>query len=251
MPPRPNTEVRSILRNRIFSGELPAGIELSQVALADDLGISRTPLREAQKALEAERLVSRLPNGRLRVAPISLDDLEQLYGMRVVLEAYGVAQTVLQFTADELVSLQTCLEQMDEFMRSGDVDAWEEPHREFHGLLVCHSGSRVAAQLQLLAESALRYRHMYVTSAPRNWAQTSVEHRAIFDACARRDAGQASRELATHLARTALTLIAQIAPQHEPARVRTALGLVASPPPQTSVQFPSEPFPVHHQLART
>jgi DNA-binding GntR family transcriptional regulator len=83
-----NTEdVYARVREAILDGELAPGAVMSQVAVAGELGISRTPLREALRMLQSERLVEAEPNRRVRVAPMSAADLEELCIVRIALEA--------------------------------------------------------------------------------------------------------------------------------------------------------------------
>src|SRR4051812_49482729 len=88
------------VREAILEGEIAPGATMSQVALADDLGISRTPLREALRMLQTEGLVDAERNRRVRVAPLSPADLEELYVMRVALEAEAIRLAVPRLTAE-------------------------------------------------------------------------------------------------------------------------------------------------------
>ncbi len=90
-----NTEdVYERVRNAILDGELAAGTVMSQVALAEELGISRTPLREALRLLQGEGLIEAEPNRRVRVAPMTASDMEELCVMRVTLEAEALRLSV-------------------------------------------------------------------------------------------------------------------------------------------------------------
>ena len=90
-----NTEdVYERIRTAILDGDLAPGAVMSQVALAEELGISRTPLREALRMLQGERLVEAEPNRRVRVAPMSPADLEELYVVRITLEAEALRLSV-------------------------------------------------------------------------------------------------------------------------------------------------------------
>src|SRR5579884_3696997 len=120
------------LREAILHGELPTGAELSQVKLAAELGVSRTPLREALRMLQAEGLIESERNRRVRVTSFAIDDLEQVYATRIVLESLGVRLTVPLLSEDQLAQLRGCLGEMAYFEDRRDVIGWEEPHRRFH-----------------------------------------------------------------------------------------------------------------------
>jgi DNA-binding GntR family transcriptional regulator len=215
------------MRRSIIEGELVQGTVLSQVELARRYGVSRTPVREALRMLQAEGFVESELNRKVRISSFAVSDLEQLYATRIVLEALGISQSVRQMTEEDFAGLKACLREMDRCAERRDVDGWEAPHREFHRRLVVYAGQRTAALIAQLADGALRYRRVYVTGEPRAWSHTATEHRAIVAACEARDAPLAAAELARHLARTALTVIAMVDPSHDPAPVRAALALVA------------------------
>ncbi len=186
------------LRRRILDGTIPPGTVLSQVQLAQQLGVSRTPLREALRLLQEERLVLAEHNHRVRVANINLEELESLYASRIMLESLALALTVPHLTQDELDALAQALDAMNaaNIQRDTDIDASE------------------------------RYRRIKLQTIPHAREVAEAEHKAILAACLERNADAAVELLARHLARTALTVIAQTAPEYEPTAVRTALRLV-------------------------
>jgi DNA-binding GntR family transcriptional regulator len=214
------------LRDEILTGEIPVGAVLSQVQLAARLGVSRTPLREALRMLQAEGLVEAEHNRRVRVARFAIDDLEQVYATRIVLEALGARLTVPVLNDDEVGALRECLTEMTELERRRDAIGWERPHRRFHRQLVAHAGDQVLRIIDQLADHALRYRLLYVTGQRRSWAQANSDHERLVEACERRDAAATAELLARHYASTALTLVATVEPTHDPAPIRTALRTV-------------------------
>lgn len=211
------------LRSAIISGELAPGAVLSQVQLAQLLGVSRTPLREALRLLEMEGLVEARHNLRVRVAKLSSADLEQLYVLRIVNEASAVQTSVPRMTEDDLSQLQVTLTQMSERQRAGDEVGWEEAHRRFHHLLVKHAGNRVVRLLTQLGEHSERYRRVLIRTVPRAWQQGESEHAAICEACVNRDAARAAELLAHHLGRTALSLLMVDSLDYDAAALRTAI----------------------------
>lgn len=214
------------LREAILHGHLEPGAIVSQVQLAAELGVSRTPLREALRMLQREGLVSGEANRMVRVAPFSIRDIEELYAVRIANEALAICLTVPGMTADDDAKLEHFLGEMAQTASAGDTDAWERHHRGFHTLLVSGGGARLCTMLSELYDHAERYRRLYITSEPRAMSIGTSEHEAIVAACHARDATQASTDLARHLSRTALTALMQIAPEHEPSMVRATLRVV-------------------------
>ena len=216
--------VYSSLRESILNGAIAPGSFLSQVQLASNLGVSRGPLREAVRMLQREGLVEAEVNRRGRVSSFSIQDLEQLYAMRIVNEALALRISVAQFTERDLEALRGHLRRMDALV-DHDLRAWRLVDREFHFALVAHVGDRMMRTIRELYDHADRYIWLYIKGLPRALSIATEEHKKIFDGCASGDATRAAGELARHLARTALTVLTHHAPEHDPTTVRAAIRL--------------------------
>jgi DNA-binding GntR family transcriptional regulator len=219
--------VHSRLREAILTGELTAGAEISQVKLADDFGVSRGPVREALRLLEREGLVEAELNRRVRIAPFSPDDLEELYALRIVNEALGIRASVPHLTDDDLADLHADLDRM-EALAGTDVTTWEHVHRHFHHVLIAYAGTRVVRLTTQLSDHAERYRLVYVAQDPRAWSVGAAEHREIVAACEAGDPAAAADALARHFARTANNVLMHVAPDHDPVLVRSAVRAATS-----------------------
>jgi DNA-binding GntR family transcriptional regulator len=210
------------LRERILQGRFDPRVPISQVQLARELGVSRTPLREALRMLQAEGLILSEANRRVRTAQLSLADLEQVYSLRVVLESFGVHLSVPRLTDADIAELRDRLQSVEAALKDGNLDAWEASHSEFHQLTRRYSGERLEAIARALVDHSGRYRRFYLGDTGARAASVQ-EHRNILEACAARDAGNAAQLVAQHLARTALTTAAAVSPEFDPASVRAAL----------------------------
>lgn len=216
-------KVHELLRNRILQGQLPPGAVVSQAHLARDLGVSRSPIREACRLLEREGLVVSRHNHRIQVADFSLDDLEELYASRLVLEPLALTVRVPSLTASELDGLATALEDMRQRAEQRDYDRFTVPHERFHALLSSGSGGRLTRLMKQLADHARRYRRVYTTQTPGAWDVVIGHDTRILQAVSRGDAVAAGAELARHLAATALSMMALMDPLHDPRLLRAAL----------------------------
>jgi DNA-binding GntR family transcriptional regulator len=210
------------LREAIMSGELPAGAGMSQVSLARQFGISRSPVREALRLLEREGLVEVRVNQRPRVAVISVDEVEGLYALRIVLEPLALAVSVPRFGPADRAVIERTLAEMDG-LAGVDLPRWEASHRAFHHALVAHAGAPVVGRIDELFDHSDRYRRMHQARTPQPWAMGRRDHHAIARAACDGDAARASALLAHHLARTALFVLALIDADHEPELVQQAL----------------------------
>jgi DNA-binding GntR family transcriptional regulator len=220
--------IRDRLREAIVTGELGPDTVSTQTQLADALGVSRTPLREALRMLELEGLIVRETNRRFRIAGFSLDDLEELYIMRISLEVTAMRITMPRFTHAEHAEFEGLMAQMERFAHVRDWEGFEQPHRTFHMRLVDGVGPRVGEQLHRLWDHASRYRAAYAVvvggSEPDDgWALRRAEHRALLDAVEEGDVRAATSILASHYARTALDIAGKVDASNGMERLRTVL----------------------------
>lgn len=230
-----NTEdVYERVRTAILDGELAPGAVMSQVALAEELGISRTPLREALRMLQSEGLVEGEPNRRVRVAPMTAADLEELYVMRVTLEAEAVRLAVPLMTSEDLARLEGYMAEMAHYASANDYRRWNVPHSKFHRGLTAHAGERTNLVLGQWFDHAERYRRLHIGQGPSAWA--TAQHREILDACKSGNARVSAGLLASHLARTGLEVSELLDPAYDPLMLKAALADVGGEMPTRVVK---------------
>jgi DNA-binding GntR family transcriptional regulator len=215
--------VHDRLREAILSGEIPAGEATSQNTLARRLGAGRTPVREALRLLQREGLVVSEPNRRVRITGLSASDAEELYVMRISLEAVAIRITVPTLEADDIAELEGLMAQMDFYIRRQDITGLRVPHGAFHARLVAGAGPRVTTLLEQLFDHGERYRLAFGGQGPARHR----EHRPILDAAAAGDADLAAERLAAHYAGTAGRIFKAMDPEHDLARLRTTILTVA------------------------
>jgi DNA-binding GntR family transcriptional regulator len=132
-------EAYHFLRDRILSGELTGNSRVNPAEIADRLGISRMPVREALRQLDAEGLVTMRPNRAAFVSSLSAAEVEELFEIRTVLEVMAVGYAVRNLTDDSLAELIALKERMDR--ARGDKFEWAKRHEEFHQA-ICNIGPR-------------------------------------------------------------------------------------------------------------
>jgi GntR family transcriptional regulator, rspAB operon transcriptional repressor len=194
---------------------------MSQVALADDLGVSRTPLREALRMLQSEGLVDAQANRRVTVTPISATDLEELVVMRVALETEAIRLSVERLEPEDVAALEGRLAEMAHFAQARDYERWRAPHMAFHRGLTAPAGARMNATLAQLSDHAERYRRVHIARSPKAW-QTKG-HREILDAAKNGEREKAARLLADHLSSNAFDVMELLQPGYDAARLRQTL----------------------------
>ena len=224
--------VHAYLRECVLDGTLPPGTKLSQVSLAAQLGISRTPLREVLRMMQEEGLVEIEPNQRTRVAGLDPQELDDIYASRILLETLALSMTIGHFGAKERREARRLLTAMRRAAKSGEFDAWYAAHTEYHRVCTAAAGETMQRQLRTFADRTTRYIRVYQPSEPDGWrAAGDVEHAAILEALTAGDERGAGLALAHHLTRTALRVLADCAPGFVPVAVPHAAALIDGQPP--------------------
>lgn len=219
--------LHTYLRECILDGTLTPGTKLSQVALAEQLGVSRTPLREVLRMLQEEGLVEIEPNQRTRVAGLDPQELDDIYASRILLETLALSMTLGQFSAANRKEARSLLGIMRRAARSGDFGEWFDAHARFHRLITDGAGASLQRQLAIFADRTIRYIRIYQFSDPSSWQSAGqVEHAAILEALVAHDDRAALVGLAHHLERTAVRVLTDCAPEYEITAVPHAMALV-------------------------
>lgn len=210
--------VRKELERMIVSGELSAGDRINESALADRLGVSRGPIREACRSLEQSRLVEVVVNRGTYVRQISLRDALEIYDVRAAL--FGMAGQTLatSITAAELAGLAALVERMGK--AANDLDKYYPLNVEYHNALVNLCGNRrLAETYRGLAQELHLFRRRGLVGEG-SMAVSHAEHRAILDALAARDGERARRLMAEHIltGKTRLMKLVEAKGEPEPRR---------------------------------
>lgn len=216
-------------REAILSGKLAPGTVLSQVQLSRELGVSRTPLREALRLLEVEGLVEVEAQKQIRIAGLHLDDLEELYAMRIMLESSAVKATVPHLSQPDFDYMHQALERFDFAVADSAFADVHGPHRDFHYRLFSHSGKRLRECVSDLWDHAERYRRFYQQSAESRlgmFCTATKEHAEILAAAEAGNANRCSTLIAEHLARTGLSVLTSQDKNRQSAQVTDALRMV-------------------------
>ena len=156
--------VHAYLRECILDGTLTPGTKLSQVALAEQLGISRTPLREVLRMLQEEGLVEIEPNQRTRVAGLDPQELDDTYAVRILMETLALSMTMAAFGPAGREDARRLLDAMRGAAEGGDFPAWFAAHADYHRLITAGAGAVLKRQLQAFADRTIRYIRIYQLS---------------------------------------------------------------------------------------
>lgn len=182
------------LKERILNNELPPGFQALEQELAAQLGMSRTPLREAVVRLAEDGLVELLPRRGMRVLPVSPDDMREIYELLGCLEATAaelLASQRLPADAPVLQELGAAIDAMDRTLASDDLDGWAVADERFHAALLDGCGNRRLARMAFaVGDQSHRARMVTLRLRPKP-VRSNADHRAVLDAIRAHDAGTA------------------------------------------------------------
>lgn len=168
--------VFNTLRQGILKGQLKPGERLMEIHLADMLGVSRTPIREAIRMLELEGLVIMLPRKGAQVASISKQDLRDVLELRKALDTLAISLACERVTPDVLARLKSKSKEFEEVTKSKDFSKIAEVDVAFHDIIHEASGNkRLSVMVNNLAERIFRYRLEYIKEIT-DYSQLAAEH---------------------------------------------------------------------------
>jgi DNA-binding GntR family transcriptional regulator len=189
-------EVAEQLRQRIFQRELQPGSWIDEVKIAQEFGISRTPLREALKVLAAEGLVTMKVRRGAYVTEVSETDLADVYHLLSLLESDAAGVVAQKATDAQVKELQQLHKELE--AAQGNRDRFFALNERFHMRLLEIAGNRWRDQLVADLRKVMKLnRHNSLLKAGRV-KESMLEHRAIMEAIARRDSGLAVRRMQEH-----------------------------------------------------
>mgnify|MGYP001828157586 FL=1 len=182
------------LRDMIFRGELAAGSNHLESELAERLGMSRTPVREATLMLEGQGLLEVRPRKGVRILPLSPDDMREIYEVLTELESLAAERAAQSKPDDaELAELSAAIKAMEQALEAEDREAWAEADDRFHVELVRLGGnSRIRAIVAMMADQVRRARAttLYMRPLP---VKSNADHRGVLEAIRKGDAEAARR----------------------------------------------------------
>jgi DNA-binding GntR family transcriptional regulator len=213
------------LRADILEGRFPPGTWIRQERIAQEMGVSQMPVREALRELSSEGLVEHAPYRGVRVTDARVDDVADLYACRAFVEGLAARAAARAITDEELAELRARAERMRKRLAPRYLDEYRELNRRFHTTVFKASRRpflvRTLEQLWGAFPTMLltRFQETTSTSLPDRDAEDVAEHAAILDALARRDGAAAERAMRFHIEEAARHLAAAV--RHEPPHAET------------------------------
>lgn len=196
-----------ILREAIVEGDLAPGQHLAEQQLAEELGISRTPVREALRRLALEGFVVMVPRRGAYVAGLSLKDMNDVFELRMALEGLAAYLAAQRITPQELTTLKELLDQLETAIVSGIREDIIDADTRFHALI--YSASRNRRLIRIVGNLSDQIQSFRLQSlfAPGRLKETIQEHKRLLLALERRDSSSARRLAEDHIRQAEVSLL--------------------------------------------
>lgn len=207
--------VFNTLRQAILTGELKPGERLMEIHLANKLGVSRTPIREAIRKLELEGLVTMIPRRGAEVAQITEKSMNDVLEVRQAMDALCVELACDRITEEELGELKKACETFEQAVRTKDVKKIAQADVALHDIIVQATGNQRLIQLvNNLSEQMYRYRFEYIKDISQH-ERLVEEHRVIYESIVKKDKETASEAARVHIDNQKKAIIRQIRLERE------------------------------------
>lgn len=212
-------EIYRVMADRIINGIYLPGRKLSQADLAEELNVSRTPLREALNRLQQTGLVVATTNRGMEVAPVTFEETEQLYAIRLLIEPPVVAAVTQNLTEADLAAMADALECMQ--AGAERTKEFQDAHHRFHDAVLVHYPQAIREMIETIYLKIIRHQRIYF-SRPRAPEEFCEIDRLLLNASVARDGELAKHILEFHLIDAALGLILDANPDFQPAALAIA-----------------------------
>lgn len=198
------------LKLLILTGKIAPGMRLMEEELADDMGVSRTPIREAIRKLEKEGLITIEPRRGAYVSQISTNDIIEILEVRQNLEGLAASLAAQRMTPEEKEKLKEITLAYEVAVESGDMAEMIKCDTKFHHLIVEATRNKILIQMvEQLQELVLRFRYIYYDNFKRA-EQMLVEHQAIYESILHGDTDKSKETADVHIERLKQLIIEEL-----------------------------------------
>ena len=205
--------VFNTLRQAILTGELKPGERLMEIHLANKLGVSRTPIREAIRKLELEGLVTMIPRRGAEVAQITEKSMNDVLEVRRAMDALCVELACDRITPEELQDLKKACDTFEAAVKTDDIKQIAQADVALHDIIVQATGNQRLIQLvNNLSEQMYRYRVEYLKDE-NNYPTLMKEHKDIVEGLVRKNKTQVTETMHQHVKNQAVAVKAMIQEQ--------------------------------------
>ena len=208
-------DVFEYLKNAIIDQTIEPGERLVESRIADMLGISRTPLREALHKLEREDWIEKIPSGGYMVVTLTKEDIDQTFGIRSVLEAYAASLAAENHDEKDLVPLEKKMKEYQACLEKNDRDKLQKINTEFHDLLYALSGSpKLIKMINQLRAQISRFRRI-ILKQDQFAHQSNDDHIRMLSLIKARDGNGVEQLVRQHIIKGKNAVLSQLAKEEQ------------------------------------
>ncbi|KXG73683.1 GntR family transcriptional regulator [Thermotalea metallivorans] len=193
------SKIFNIIRDDILNGKYSEGEKLVEAKLAEELGVSRTPVREALKQLELDGMVENIPNRGVIVKGITKQDIQDIFTIRTAIEGIAAAWAVERITEEELQDLKEAYELMEFYAFKKDIEKFAEFNTKFHETIYKATKSRYLEQVLKDFQYYMKQSRKKSLQIEGRMEDALREHKEILDAFLERNKERAEKALTTHV----------------------------------------------------
>lgn len=187
------------LRDDILNQVYKKGEALTESKITKDLGVSRTPVREAFVQLTLDGLVDAIPNKGVIVRGLNMIDIQDMYDIRAHIEGIATKRACENITAEKLQKLEETIRKEEEYTEQKDYQSFQSTDYEFHDLIVTSSNSRIFENMLITMIQYTRIARVKSLSLEGRAQQSIKEHKAIYNAIKKQDSNQAKQLMEKHI----------------------------------------------------
>jgi DNA-binding GntR family transcriptional regulator len=206
-----SVEIAKHLREAIIRGELAAGEKVNETRITRELALSRSPVREALRILEAEGLVTLEPHRGAHVRPVSEADLEEIFDVRLMIESHGLRRDLHRLTPETIAPLRRAVEDAHAALAAVDLEGWHQASLRFHDGLVALAANRHLTRLHEELKTSLRRYQISVIGPSGEPERFQVEHEGILEALEQGRFERAAELVGAHITNLKEALLKAIA----------------------------------------
>jgi DNA-binding GntR family transcriptional regulator len=219
-------QIHDELREMILRGSFQPGTRLSQIRLAKQLRVGRTPLREALRMLQQEGLIVAEHNKRPRLLSFDPEMIDANSAEVILLFSLAAAMSVPKLTDENITAIRNSLKDMRRAAQKQDLESWVKADLKFHAGMFVQAGVPLVERVKRADDENQFYLRFLATRENVSWSKVDEDHQAILDACIARNGELASKLVARHLAERAIMILAHAMPEREPRIIRIAMRLI-------------------------
>ena len=196
------------LQKDILSGSIPDGSKLTENAVCKEYNVSRTPVREAFRQLEADGLIRSIPNRGAFVTGLTKRDISDLFDLRILFEVQAVEWAIKRMSSEDIDRLAESLEFMEFYTLKEDVEKVLSFNSQFHNIICEGTGNRMIQRTLAIYHTYLKYSAPHKTYTEDSLKAILEEHKAIYEAFETKNVAAGRKAMEYHMEQSKLRRIA-------------------------------------------